>query len=551
MARPVHRTFTGGRGVSVARLRTAAAAVLVWCALVAPDRLALLTPGAFVRLPLEGLLALAVLLLLPRRTRAVASVVAGLLLALLVLVKVLDIGFVEALGRPFDPWSDWSYGGPAVGLLVDSVGHSGAVLVLVGTALLAVAVLLALPLSVVRLATSAARHRAGALRTIAVLGAAWLLCAVLGVQVLPDAPVASTSAARLVYDHLHQLRVDVHDEQSFAHAVADDRFRDTPADRLLRGLRGHDVVVAFVESYGRVALEDPGISAPVDDALDTGTARLREAGFSARSAFLDSPTFGGLSWLAHSTLQTGLWIDDQQRYQRVVAGDRLTLSDAFGRAGWRTVADVPSNGSSWPTGRSFYHYDKLYNAWNVGYAGPSYSYATMPDQYTLAAFERSELARRPRRPVMAEIDLVSSHTPWTPLPRPVPWDEVGNGSVYAGLPPRGPAPDVLWRDPERVRRAYARSITYSLDTVVSFLRTYGRRDHGNLVVVLLGDHQPATVVSGPGASHQVPVTVIAQDPAVLARISGWGWQDGLRPGRDAPVWPMDAFRDRFLAAYAR
>jgi hypothetical protein len=534
----------------VARLRTAASAVLVWCALVVPDRLGLLTPGAFVRIPLEGPLALAVLLLLPRRTRAVAAVVAGLLAGLLVLVEVLDIGFAEALGRPFDPLTDWSYGGPAVGLLTDSVGHTGAVLVLAGAGVLAVAVLLLLPLSVLRLATSAARHRAAAMSTIVVLGTAWLLCAVLGVQIVPDTPVASTSAARLAYGHLHQLRVDVRDDRSFAHAVADDRFRDTPADRLLRGLRGHDVVIAFVESYGRVALDGAGISSPVDAALDTGTARLRDAGISARSAFLDSPTFGGLSWLAHSTLQTGLWVDDQQRYDHVVAGDRLTLSDAFRRAGWRTVGDVPSNGSSWPAGRSFYHYDKLYNAWNVGYAGPSYSYATMPDQYTLAAFERSELARHRRRPVMAEIDLVSSHTPWTPLPRPVPWNEVGDGSVYSGLPPRGPAPDVLWRDPERVRRAYARSITYSLDTVVSFLRTYQRRDR-SLVVVLLGDHQPATVVSGQGASHEVPVTVIARDPAVLSRISGWGWQDGLRPGRDAPVWPMDAFRDRFLAAYAR
>jgi len=535
----------------VARLRTVAAVVLVWCALVAPDRLELMSPAAFVRIPLEGLLALAVLLLLPRRARAVAAVVAGLLVAGLVLVKALDIGFLEALGRPFDPLTDWSYGGPAVGLLADSVGHAVAVVVLVGAGLLAVAMLVLLPMSVLRLATSAARHRPVALRAIAVLGVAWLLCAVLGVQVVPDTPVASTSAARLAYGHLHQLRVDVRDDRSFAHAVADDRFRDTPADRLLRGLRGHDVVIAFVESYGRVALDGPGMSAPVDAALDTGTARLHAAGFSARSAFLDSPTFGGLSWLAHSTLQTGLWVDDQQRYDHVVAGDRFTLSDAFRRAGWRTVGDVPSNGSSWPAGRSFYHYDRLYNAWNVGYAGPSYSYATMPDQYTLAAFERNELARHPRRPVMAEIDLVSSHTPWTPLPRPVPWNEVGNGSVYAGLPPRGPAPDVLWRDPERVRRAYARSITYSLDTVVSFLCGYHRREHRNLVVVLLGDHQPATVVSGQGANHEVPVTVIARDPAVLRRISSWGWQDGLRPGRRAPVWPMDAFRDRFLAAYAR
>ena len=31
--------------------------------------------------------------------------------------------------------------------------------------------------------------------------------------------------------------------------------------------------------------------------------------------------------------------------------------------------------------------------------------------------------------------------------------------------------------------------------------------------------------------------------------SDWGWQAGLRPNAGAPVWPMDAFRDRFLTAY--
>jgi len=43
--------------------------------------------------------------------------------------------------------------------------------------------------------------------------------------------------------------------------------------------------------------------------------------------------------------------------------------------------------------------------------------------------------------------------------------------------------------------------------------------------------------------------MVAHDPAVLDRISGWGWQKGLRPGPKAPVWRMNTFRDRFLTAY--
>jgi len=189
----------------------------------------------------------------------------------------------------------------------------------------------------------------------------------------------------------------------------------------------------------------------------------------------------------------------------------------------------------------------VYDSRDVGYRGPSYSYATMPDQFALAALQRLELGRADRPPVMAEVDLVSSHTPWAPLPSPVPWEQVGDGSVFAGQPEAGRTPEQVWRDPAQVREAYARSIEYSLDTLVSFVETYGDDD---LVLVLLGDHQPSTIVSGRGASHDVPVTVVAHDPSVLSQLDGWHWDAGLRPLPGAPVWRMDAFRDRFLTAFA-
>ena len=43
-------------------------------------------------------------------------------LALLTLLRLLDVGFGASLGRPFDPLYDWGYAGSAVGLLRDSVG---------------------------------------------------------------------------------------------------------------------------------------------------------------------------------------------------------------------------------------------------------------------------------------------------------------------------------------------------------------------------------------------------------------------------------------------
>jgi hypothetical protein len=525
---------------------TVLACLLVWFALVAPNELGRLTPGAFVRIPLEALLFVGAVLLLPPRAGRIAAVAVGVALGLLAIVKVLDMGFSVALGRSFDPEVDWSYVGSAVGVLGDSIGRTNAIVATAVAALAAVAVLVFAPLSVLRLTRIVGRRRATSLRAVTALGVVWALCAAAGVQLVPGAPLASTSAAGLAFDEVGQVYAGIQDRQTFAKTAAVDAFRNTAGADLLTGLRGKDVIVAFVESYGRVAVQGSAFSPQVDAELDAGTRRLRAAGFSAESAFLTSPTFGGISWLAHSTLQSGLWINNQPRYNDLVAGDRFTLSGAFKRAGWRTVSDVPADNLDWPQGTSFYHYDKLYNGLNVGYVGPKFSYANVPDQYTLSTFRRLELAKPNRAPVMAEIDLVSSHTPWAPLPHMIDWNQLGDGSVFDGMPEQGQSPGVVWRDPSQVRTAYGQSIEYSLNALISFVETY---HDNNLVLVVLGDHQPATIVTGQGASHDVPITIISHDPAVMDRISPWGWQDGMRPSPDAPVWPMDAFRDRFLNAY--
>src|SRR4051812_16012685 len=442
---------------------TLMACLLVWLALVAPYDVSRASAAELLRIPLEGLVLLALLVVLRSTTRRVVAALAGAPLGLLTVVKILDVGFAVALGRPFDPVTDRSYLGSAVGLLTDSIGRTGAVLSLTAASVVGIAVLTVLPLSALRLARLVERRRSTTVRAITALGAVWVLCASFGVRLVPGVAVASTSAIGLARAHASQVRADLQDEQQLARAAAADPLRAVPGDRLLTGLRGKDVLIAFVESYGRVAVQDPALSQQVGPALDAGTGRLRAAGWSARSAFLTSPTFGGLSWLAHSTLQSGLRVDDQRRYDQLVGGDRGTLSGAFKRAGWRTVADVPSNTQDWPEGSTFYGYDTVYDARNTGYAGPRFGYASMPDQYILAAFQRLELARPNHAPVMAEIDLVSSHTPWAPLPHLINWAKVGDGSIFDTMAGDGPSPQTVWRDAQGVRRAYAQSIQYSLD----------------------------------------------------------------------------------------
>jgi hypothetical protein len=526
---------------------TVLACLLVWLALVVPNEISRFQLGAFVAVPVEGLVLVALALVLPRRTGRIVAAVLGVLLGLLTIVKLLDMVLFIALNRPFNPIIDRGYVVSAERLLTDAVGHRDAVIFLTVATVLDVALLVLIPLSTLRVSSLVTRHRTASIRAVAALGVVWVLCAALGLRIVPGAPVASRSAAGVAYEQARQVRAGIQDHKEFTTAAAADPFRDTPDDQLLTALRGKDVIVVFVESYGRVAVQDSSFSPGVDAVLRDGTRQLSSAGFSSRSAFLTSPTFGGISWLAHSTFQSGLRIDNQQRYNDLVKTDRLTISDAFKRAGWRTVGDVPSNDTDWTEGTQFYKYDQIYDKRNVPYAGPKFGYATMPDQYILSKYQQLELAKPDHAPVMAEIDLVSSHTPWAPLPRMVGWDQLGDGSVYDGMPQQGRSATSVWRDANQVRAAYGQSVEYSMDALMSFVDTYGK---DNLVVIALGDHQPATIVSGQGASHDVPISIIAHDPKVLDSISGWGWQDGMLPAPNAPVWPMDSFRDKFLTAFS-
>jgi hypothetical protein len=200
---------------------------------------------------------------------------------------------------------------------------------------------------------------------------------------------------------------------------------------------------------------------------------------------------------------------------------------------------------AWPEA-SFYKYDNVYDSRNLGYQGPKFGWSRMPDQYTLSAFQRNVYGK-PHQPLMAEITLTSSHEPWTPLPSMVDWDRVGDGRVYGPMA-KGPSRQALWSNPKKTQIAYAKSVAYSVDSLLSWAQKYGDK---NLVLIMFGDHQPMTIVSGSDASRDIPVTIIARDKSVLEKIDSWEWADGLKPDASTPVWRMDEFRDKFFTAFGK
>ncbi|MFF4725905.1 sulfatase-like hydrolase/transferase [Streptomyces mirabilis] len=525
---------------------TAVALAIVVVALLMPTQADKFRLAAFVRLPVEAIFGAALLIVLPRKPRIAVAVFAGLGLGALTVVNFLDIGFNEYLGRGFNVVLDWSLFSDAQGYLQDTFGKGGALGIAALAVTLVIAVLALTTMSVIRLGNLAARNTETATRTTLVLAITWVTCAALGVQYAAGIPIASEHTMQALQFKAEQVRRTLRDEAEFAKIAKKDDFANTPPDQLLTGLRGKDMMITFIESYGRSAIEDPVMAPGVDATLTAENKKLTDAGFAAKSGWLTSATYGGSSWLGHSTFMSGLWISNQQRYRTVTAGERLTLPGAFKKTGaWDTVGVMPGIQKAWPE-QKFYGIDKLYDSHKLGYKGPKFSWSTMPDQYALTAFERLVHSKKHDKPLMSTIILTSSHQPWAPIPELVPQDQVGDGSIYNAIEKAGKRPADIITDSTKSKQEYGKSIQYSVSSLINYLVKYGNK---NTVLIFLGDHQPIARVSGNHASRDVPVSIVAKDPKVLDKIADWNWADGLQPKQDTPVWKMNAFRDRFLTAY--
>jgi hypothetical protein len=504
-------------------------------ALAAPTHPEALRWSVMLRPPLEAaplLLALAAL-----RAPVVRAAAAVALWAALT-VKLADFAMNSALARNVDWVSDAALLPAAWGLTTGAVGSAAAAAAVAAAAAALTAAFAALwwatgVWSRLPLPRRPAALAAGALAALAAADA--LAPRGLG---LP----AQAFTARAMGERVAQTRATLRDLATFRIAAADDPTAAAPPD--LAGLAGRDLIVIFIESYGRSSIVNPLYSDTHAGALRAAEAALAEAGLAMRSAWLTAPTAGGQSWLSHATLVSGLWIDGQGRYGALLASPRRTLHHAAQAAGRRTVAIKPAHTIPWPEG-AWFGFDAVHDAAGLGYRGPPFNWVTMPDQFTLTVFDRLERDRAPRPPLTAQIALVSSHAPWTPVAPVLPWDEVGDGSVYAPFAAAGDPPEVVWLDPDRIREQFRQSIAYSLTVVGEYL---ARHAGSGAVTIVLGDHEPAAFVAG-GEGREVPIHLVGP-PEALARIDGWGFTPGMVPAEDAPVWSMDAFRDRFLSAFS-
>ena len=313
-------------------------------------------------------------------------------------------------------------------------------------------------------------------------------------------------------------------------AEARARSRPLPAgpalDSDLSLVDGADVLLVFIESYGAVSYDRPEFARSLARSRTQLESDIGDTNRRVVSAFVTSPTFGGSSWLAHVSLLTGVEIRDAHAYAQVLSESRPTLLDVFSRHGYRTVALMPGLQKLWPEGRS-YRFDEIYSAARLDYQGPQFGWFGVPDQISMERVDRFELRRTPHVPVFVFFPTINTHFPFSPTPPyqsewrrvggPAPFDDVAVDAAYVAQPD--------WTD---LGPAYIEALSYDFQVVGGFLRHRPGRD---LVMILIGDHQPPAAVSGEGASWEVPVHVVTSRHQLLERLIARGFRTGLTPER--------------------
>ena len=77
----------------------------------------------------------------------------------------------------------------------------------------------------------------------------------------------------------------------------------------LAHLEGADVLLLFVESAGAVTYETPAIADGLVESRAELQAAVKETDRGVVTAYVESPTFGGSSWLAHLSLISGVEVE--------------------------------------------------------------------------------------------------------------------------------------------------------------------------------------------------------------------------------------------------
>jgi hypothetical protein len=311
-------------------------------------------------------------------------------------------------------------------------------------------------------------------------------------------------------------------------------------------LQGNHVLFVFIESYGRTVFVKPPLRERLIPVYEQMQRNLEAEGFHVVSDFLTSPTYGGFSWFAHQTLDTGVKVISHLHSQLLDEQKPLALADRVRDAGYLPILVMPGTTRPWPGMDDYYGFRTHYFSWEFGYRGPKYGWSPMADQFVLDRIYHEQIAKA-KQPLFIQYALVSSHAPFNDIPRYVEdWSTIKNGHVMheAG---RDAFP-ITWEDPTFIDDGYAAGIKYEMRMMEGYLTNYVQDD---TLVIFVGDHQPNQQVTGSeNLTWSVPIHIACRNPDFIAPFLRRGYIRGMIPNQPLPHVGMERFMEEFLSDFS-
>ncbi|MDN5202640.1 hypothetical protein QQ008_14725 [Fulvivirgaceae bacterium BMA10] len=310
-----------------------------------------------------------------------------------------------------------------------------------------------------------------------------------------------------------------------------------------------NIYVLFIESYGRICLDNKELRTEYYQWMDSMQIRLKDENWSVASALSEAPVKGGGSWVSYTSFTLGYSLKNRGVFRTFLEDEKIKKYNHFfrwlrnkGYKNYRLTSLVePKNFSiPWDTYSAFYSVDQWIRFSDLDFQGKLVGAGPAPpDQYSLNyAYEL--IKEDNQKPFTLFFITKNSHNPFvSPTNIAEDWSSLNLKSNT------GQKGESIFTKPSMDN--YKNSIKYELRTVEDFIIKNGTNDD---LFLIIGDHQPPVLTSR-NAGFETPFHIISKDKELIHSFTAYGFKQALIPSVDIEPLKHEGFYSIFLREMKR
>ena len=334
-----------------------------------------------------------------------------------------------------------------------------------------------------------------------------------GVQFVAGSIWKNTRESLVVNKMVNEINYEEFSRQSVQYGFNIDKYKP-------------NIIVIFIESYGKLVLDQPYLSVEYKKKLLEKQKSISTSGYHGVSALSQAPVAGGGSWLSYTTFGIGYRLQSQSLFFSFLKNEKFRKYthlykwlDNQGYINYRLNPQYDNNKFTipWDLYTSFFSVDEWIRLKDLNYKGILYGFGpSPPDQYSLNyALKLAESNQK--GPFSLFFISKNSHTPFFK-----PYEIKADWSIWNDI--EGPdQPGRFFRKP--TLENYLKAIMYQLDYIFQIIEDGGEND----LYIIVGDHQPPALDA---QGFETPIHIISKDSTFIKGFENYGFTSGLLPDKN-------------------